>query len=533
MASLGGRSLTQREKEQLMSQHATTFAALSAETKQYYARKAEHLKARKEHVRDMRVLDIETSLRRAEEATPRVEVGSTSLNLLRNNKFSDEAVVALAHRCNAASDKAQSHKSVFLKALQSPVMPPVSVRQSLERYKGRLSNEREVFAFPAWVKDVCKARDHLRGVMFRMPKADHGHVYMLFVFAFQSPYQCLFLQCDHFSRATAADMPPENPQVIEAMSWLEHVFRPIPDSFIEAEHQQVRAVDSAAVCVYPHVSWDKTGMFVTDGSPMEWDVFKGSLPETEVTRSGADPQNRPDRKRKHSAAESALIIEHPWLFDGLGTALPQPSQNLSVAHGERAIDEDMENMDDLDKAWSEFQHQQAAWKEEHETTSETHFATGLRGGRWTQAFRGTPVDTVTAQAVTAEGRLFLQQFGLSRMFTCSILKYGRDVAGALCDLWCGRMHHAFAAWMDDPSSHDVAQVPLCDLPLDARQVAVLEGLPVHSPGHDRLQQVLSIDIRRRQDLACRCCGAVVCLQASYHKFRTGEGFQGPEIASFT
>ena len=59
VVSLGGRNLTQDEKERVLRQHAEMFASLPFETKMLYAKQAEMLQSQKEHLRDSAILEID------------------------------------------------------------------------------------------------------------------------------------------------------------------------------------------------------------------------------------------------------------------------------------------------------------------------------------------------------------------------------------------------------------------------------------------------------------------------------------------
>ena len=391
------------------------------------------------------------------------------------------------------------HKNGFVVSLQAPQVPMLSVQQNLGRFTGRLSNENPTNRFPAWIKLICKCRDHMRGVVVRLSSGNSGCQHLLFALALQNPQQCFFQQCEYHSLTTAQESIPEDPRLLQAISWFSHVFRPIPDSFLEG--QQVRAVSEEQILVYQHVSWDVTNTYVTDIAPFSWAQFKGSLPEVVDAKPKIAEEMRPERKRKHDSSSSALALEHPWLFDGVPPLPKNVPGNTPKTRQVRMIDEEIDNMDALDRAWEEFQEQQAAWKEEHAATGCEHFATSLRGGRWTHAFRGSSVDTIVAQPITAEGRAFIHHFSLNRMFTCAIKKYGREMASLLCEVWCARMQYAFSQWLDDPASVHVAQAALEDLSLDACQVSKIQKWPEDSPAKKRLRDILTMESRVFEDRA--------------------------------
>ena len=70
----------------------------------------------------------------------------------------------------------------------------------------------------------------------------------------------------------------------------------------------------------------------------------------------------------------------------------------------------------------------------------------LRGGLWTRAHIGVPIDSVRSYAATAEAIDWVQSCGLPKTTTLSYNKYGEQWAQQLCMYWARTLEHFFDAF---------------------------------------------------------------------------------------
>eukprot|EP00971_Amphidinium_carterae_P011411 224631-Amphidinium_carterae.1 len=160
--------------------------------------------------------------------------------------------------------------------------------------------------------------------------------------------------------------------------------------------------------------------------------------------------------------------------------------------------------DELEKAVNELAEQRKMWGVE--TTPESaHFATHLRGGRWSMAVLGQAIERFVSAALTNEAKEFCKREGLALTASFSVSRYGASDGAQLAKLWTNHMELLFLTMTDtDGVDERTVLVELGNAAVDESLAVWYEGLAATGVSRKRAEEILSISVSAsRSKLAVR------------------------------
>ena len=365
----------------------------------------------------------------------------TSGGRLRDHRLSDKELQELSLRCLHSSVTVQEARESRDKALQSPEAPDQAGQTKLLRHAPAPGPKHKV---PAFVKTICKSRELFSQCALTLSLADGQSQQFLFLFAQQSPY-ALVVQPLKPRQAPSVQFSLDT-QWISAMEY--------PDKVLDEDWTfDGQTVNLAS----PDWQGDATEVMVVPDTFMYDARHCGSFSDAcfledfveGFEETGAGRKEPKEKKARKARPDQAVLAAHPWLRDALelrDDAVPErprarPAASSSTPYHARAIPDDADQ-DVLERASAELREKQLELEGTLEDNTE-HFATSIRGGRWTQAVLSVPFDCFAAQAKSKVAKAFCQHHGLPVMQSYSMARYGEDGASKLALAWTHRMNWLF------------------------------------------------------------------------------------------
>ena len=175
----------------------------------------------------------------------------------------------------------------------------------------------------------------------------------------------------------------------------------------------------------------------------------------------------------------------------MGDPSTVPSKVKATKEAAPPLDEDiLRGVDEATEAM------RVEWQRTHGPMEKalTHFRVEHRGGRWTAAHRGVPVDSCRGRSASKSGSEFLRKWGLQETFGMSFDLHGQRDAEVLALGWCHKMAYFTSIWLRndgepnfafDDSHHELYREP------EELVAAAAEWAP-GSPQSDRLAQLRAL-----------------------------------------
>ena len=307
--------------------------------------------------------------------------------------------------------------------------------------------DRVGFTVPEWSKVLCDHRDIFRDALLQCRPYGGEVQYYVFLHGANAPRkEAMLWEVIPQDKLDGVDMAFEVHALGYRSAWKHNFrvalgcFKYTSDSIFEQPMTVAVMLDA---CFH-------SGRWV--GSDCEWRPLNEVVQAfgVAVARANArDTAEQEPRPGRH------ILMENPWLLDLFGgseraavhgRALLYAGEGIEDGIAERrAVDVDVGPNEaeagisgDAD-VFEEVRRRRDAWDAEHGVPVEIHFSVSLRGGAWTAAHVGEPVDSVRCQAASHKAREFCRLHGMPSSGTFSLRLYGEDVCGHMAAIWVHRM----------------------------------------------------------------------------------------------
>ena len=306
---------------------------------------------------------------------------------------------------------------------------------------------------PDWCRAVCQHRDFFRHTIFLKSLDAKDPAFML-LFAKQSPKEAVFMQLDWLEPSAprldpACDwQPPTRPS--RAYTWSAPKFVAVHKDLLPDVHNThvLRDVYLAS----SHV----VGSFLP---PEPLSLLLEELPAVQKAKDSTSQESKSKRIKLKDISDE-LLEEHPFLLDVVQVSkraqpgeagLPAPASALSAAPSSAPVQATSLTEEQLQQTWDALALRRQAWSHTLQDSTE-HFTLTLRGGAWTQAHHGTEADAVAGQAARGAPADWCRTYGLPKMASFSIRRYGEQIATRLAEEWCARLQYFFDLYLEDNSA---------------------------------------------------------------------------------
>ena len=517
-----GRALTQAEKQTIMRNHGRKYDELSLHQKAGYDRLAV-----REREKQVAIINAELSGASSQIALLQNRDGAQTLSeqglaLWRLQRLSPQDIEKISSRERMHRPK-RTHPSNAPCLLQAPEPPPETHRTLLVSIVRPINADPFVDVVPRWAKTLCRLRDLMSNLVLLFHEGERVRA-CLVVLAFLSPYEIYFLELNIIKLGPKRLRHGETREVDEQAEHFLNVFEPNLKSVLGLF--PFKNCESDGIEVVLDVSWDTSGQLVSDEPAVSWGNFADTLPEPppkEHTRREEGPK---------PLVDAALLTEHPWLLPDNNIAQqPRPQSagsRVQKQHDRRTIPDDA-NMEDLERAWQDFHHQQQVWLSEGGAS--VNFQTFLRGGRWTKQITGEAVDCIATKAASTTGRRYLEELKLNRMASFAFSRYGRKWATWLALLWCAAHEQWMLLWLEN--EEELRTFPELDVAcLEVDQVMLQEVLKLPQQHHVRTRYDQILRQQPSTKVGSSSGAQKVCVEAKGQTTRANPSRNGNILQSF-
>ena len=304
---------------------------------------------------------------------------------------------------------------------------------------------------PSWAIDVCRNRDYFRNTILKLKYLEDGmNVFLLVLWCLQNPLVASFLDLE------VASLEEQDPCTFVGESeddW-RHAFRVLPLSLSYSNRAEYDA--EVEVEVLSDAVLLGNAFAVSDSDWADFATFLSAVPAGAHAPRAAD--SRP-RLPNLSRIDPAVLLEHPWLLDVLHSrktrvgpvAAGHVAHDLEDADGDteehvveveaRSDSEGSEQEIDLDFVATELEKKRSA---EATAASVGPFGWKVMGGAWYMATYGVPYNVFRATYVMPVGREFLASYGFNLSCSCTLSKFGDDLARCLVEYWVRKLTYFFS-----------------------------------------------------------------------------------------
>lgn len=412
-------------------------------------------------------------------------------------RFSPVEVGNFAAACSSRSFFGKS-LARYRSDMESPVCPPSLLEQD-DLLRFAPPQEYEHRLVPDWINFVGQHRAFFHKCVLRVGFPGGETSYFAFLCAVLAPRVCVgFLRLEPLEEVDPFTLAREHHAGQHLGDW-HHCFRFVVGDFVWS-HMTDELAEDVDVAVLQDVCFDERLQVGSDSRWWSWDDIVSML-------GSAAPKARRQAGERPPRPGGALLTEHPWLQDvfAAGSAGRRPRHGGAASHDRRAIvpnNDDSGFKDDPEPAsadaediFEELQKRRALWAAQHEEDMAVHFATQLRGGRWTAAHVGEVVDSLRCYAATQAARDFCASHQMAKSCTLSLRLYGDEVCQQLGTVWMARMTFLMgaAAGVGDPkgklTAADLAGFQPPEVAGDLRALGVrniqsrLDGILAMQPGY--------------------------------------------------
>jgi hypothetical protein len=506
---LGQSKLTASLRMRVIKRHGKLFQRLPPRRQRAYEarHRAGVAEKRTDNTDNLAYAEATLTLKRSRREQEATILGKRSE--LSDCRFSDHDVARIVAIYNSEAVSSSKLPALRQAALKPPHAPQPEEQQMLEEYPVEDTiDEHADFSMTPWLADLCFRRHVLNDCAIAGYR-DGQLLCWGYVFAVQSPHLYLDL-VPLVRRETGIDPNVGLPGAERARQELVYDFDFYYDQDAHASQRDVPFDTDELYVLFDLV-------YLTDTRA----VSHGELiPLTEVMERVPAKRGGGARRGRHNGRGSRrkrTLVDNPHLkafYDrlrerkggGRGPGEPDSSssdcgRSASDTSEERSDESSDDDDDDLDDAVVRrgartLEAMRAIWRMEDKIEM-TDFDTVLRGGKWTLRHKRTVCDSVRGGCSTEVARKWAKQFGLLRTFTCSIDKYGEDVACQLCLGWCHRMQYLLDAWeRSGPVNFEYSEAFLDAYMEDEAYLDTILAIDVEDDAWDRVMQIRAIRPKR-------------------------------------
>ena len=436
------QKMSWQERKELMGRSTDLYESLSPAERLQYDRRA------LAHAQELRAGQAEQDLAQGQllalyQQRAAEELASNGLrNILSNGPLDAEDWAGMLEQNDAPEMQPTAALQTWRQMQEAPIAPNATQLDIFYQYEIPKPPKPDR---AAWVPAVCQHRDIFRHTIFMRGLHAKAPAFLL-MYAKQSPKEVCFLRlsradaaplvCDPGQGLTAPDHPPMS------FKWREDL------KFVRGS-LDVFPVDSEIYILRD--PWLSQGDLISSYmAPEPLTMMLAELPA--VKQKSKEPKEPKAKKVKVSDISPELLLEHPFLSDIIGeevrrtrrcrdNAPAAASSGDPAARPHRVPVSDLTE-DQMASAWDSLRVRREAWALQVEEAHD-HFPVVMRGGAWTQANRRTPADCFASSASKGEPTSWCRRYGLPKMASFSILKYGNEMASKLAEEWSRKMHYYF------------------------------------------------------------------------------------------
>ena len=454
--------------------------------------------SRKQHYHDIAVIETEVRLRALEgdrahaRAHLDLQKARTELtrsqegarNILSSCRFSDLDFKLMEQ--DMASPFLTSH--VVDQMVASSLQPPASFEPCDHEILESFVERSPVRDHPAWLKLVCHNRLHFNDCILLSTKVGEEKKGYLFVFATQSPMMVSFMPLFRMRPVLPLMGGGENQLDMRRPTFCNEFRYDGQLLYIDEVGDMPFEEGGHDIEVVSRVEFFGYQCLVSDDMPVSFAEFSKHF----------EPPSQCRQQERKFQVPADVLEAHPWLKDVLAGNGGRPGGSHGGGGGDRAdfVGDGVLKDEDIDLAWEALYAKREEW-EDLKKDRGSHFVVNVRGGRNTMERKGVAYDCVSTTPRGALPMAFCIDYGLQRMHSFSIHKFGERGAMLLASEVAMRYEYFFGVFMASDTLEHVFSVAELEAYTEGEEWRVyIESLEVGSELWTRAMVVRALRPRK-------------------------------------